>query len=75
MEYDEIIDHLVVRRYELALSQKAVARKINMSHESVSAWELGRRNPTGDHLIAWARALGYSIDLIPITDSANSASE
>jgi len=67
MEYDEIIERLVVRRCELGMSQKAVAWKMKMSDAAVSSWELGQRNPTGEHLIAWARVLGYSIDLTPIS--------
>ena len=49
------------RRMDLGLSQKDIAKKVNVTRQTVSAWEHGvSQNITGTHLHHLARVLNVS---------------
>lgn len=46
------------------LSQRAVAKGINVTPAAVAKWELGYTNPTMDNILAMATLLGCSTDAL-----------
>lgn len=46
------------RREELGLSQRDLARRLGIWQGSLANWELGKRRPDNEQLIAWAKELG-----------------
>ena len=70
MNFSEI---LIQRRKQLALSQEALAEKIQVSRQAVSKWETGEAMPDMAKLIALADALEMSLDTLcgrRVTDQA-----
>lgn len=67
---DRIIAQLRERRVAMGLSLNEVARRINPSggRADVCDWERGEGTPSLSNLVAWSRALGYSLDLSEVTD-------
>ena len=50
------------------LTQGQLAKKLNVSLNTVSRWELGLRQPTYEDLVAIAAATGYmlSLEITPV---------
>ena len=59
----QIIYALRARRYELQLSQKILARKMNTSRRVITSWECGERTPKLERLLEWANVLGLQLEL------------
>ena len=56
------IDFLRQRRFELGLTQEALAEKIGKRTDSVYKWEAGWKEPNFDSLKAWTKGLGLKIE-------------
>ena len=59
--YDELIDSLIARRKELALSQSDLDQMIGVSESMVAKWESKARLPGAFFFMCWAKALGVRI--------------
>lgn len=60
----EFKDRLVQLRKELHLTQEAFAEKIEFSRTAVSAWEIGRNEPSNADTIKIADFFGVSVDYL-----------
>ncbi|MEM8060036.1 LexA family transcriptional regulator [Morganella morganii subsp. sibonii] len=64
-------DRIKLRRKELKLTQAALAKKVGVSHASISQWESGTTAPDGANLLSVANALGCTAEyLLKGKDSA-----
>ena len=62
-------ERLIELRQEKTLSQKALAMVINASESAINKWELGKRSPTADSIIALAKFFGVTTDyLVGLSD-------
>lgn len=59
LNYGEVLKE---HREKLGLSQSAVAKKINTSHQNISRWESGKILPSIDFCIKLADLYGISLD-------------
>jgi transcriptional regulator with XRE-family HTH domain len=50
------------------ISTEILAPEVGVSRAAISHWETGRKEPTLDHLCAYARAVGYEITIIKIAE-------
>lgn len=57
-------DRLVQLRKELNLTQTDFAEKIGFSRTAISAWEIGRNEPSNEDTIKIADFFGVSVDYI-----------
>ncbi len=57
-------DRLVQLRKELKLTQIEFAKKIGFSRTAISAWEIGRNEPSNEDTIKIADFFGVSVDYI-----------
>lgn len=57
-------DRLVQLRKELNLTQTDFAKKIGFSRTAISAWEIGRNEPSNEDTIKIADFFGVSVDYI-----------
>jgi len=48
-------------RKQSGLTQKKLAERLCITHQSISDWELGKKNPTLETLKKLAGALGVSV--------------
>jgi DNA-binding XRE family transcriptional regulator len=64
---------LMVRRREAGLTQAKLAKLSGVAQADISRVESGRANPTVSTLAAIARALGYSLALVPLQSPAADA--
>ena len=48
---DEIADRMMDRRQELRMTQKDLARAINVDTQTIGRYERGERIPSGDHMV------------------------
>ena len=62
-----IIADLRHLRESRGVSQPTLARQLGVSQVTVQSWEAGRRNPSLDHLAAWAQILGADLTATPQT--------
>ena len=60
----EFKDRLVQLRKELHLTQEALAEKIEFSRTAISAWEIGRNEPSNADTIKIADFFGVSVDYL-----------
>jgi transcriptional regulator with XRE-family HTH domain len=58
-----IITELTNLRVELGLTQKALAKRLDMAPNALHNWETGVTCPGFDNVVLWAEALGYEFDL------------
>lgn len=59
-----LVDELTrIRKYR-GETQTEIARRAGVAQDRVSAWECGGHTPNMRHLIAWADALGYDVELV-----------
>ncbi len=58
---------LMVRRREAGLTQAKLAKLTGVGQADISRIESGHANPTVSTLAAVAHALGYGIDLVPLS--------
>jgi ribosome-binding protein aMBF1 (putative translation factor) len=65
--YDELIEALIVRRKELALSQSDLDQMIGVSESMVAKWESKSRLPGAFFFMCWAKALGVRIIVQEVT--------
>ena len=57
---------LVKARADHGMTQQAVARKLGVTRQALSAWEQGVNFPSADMLFAWATVVGVRIvPLVP----------
>ena len=61
---DEIGRRIVLLRERQKLSQRALAKALEASPQTVSGWESGRRKPEGQALLDLAKALNTSISYL-----------
>lgn len=62
---DEFIPRELARiRIERGLTQEAVAQSIGVSARALGCWETCINSPNYKCLSAWARRLGYELDLV-----------
>ncbi|MBS3908437.1 MAG: helix-turn-helix transcriptional regulator [Actinobacteria bacterium] len=52
------------RRAALGLTQKELAKKVNVSEQLISLWELDRRSPSATKLAELSDALGITTDFL-----------
>lgn len=57
-------DRLVQLRKELNLTQTKFAKKIGFSRTAISAWEIGRNEPSNEDTIKIADFFGVSVDYL-----------
>lgn len=50
-------ERIRLRRKELKLTQQALSRVVGVSHVAISQWERGETDPSGENLLALAKAL------------------
>lgn len=68
----KIKDRIKQLRVELSLTQEQFANKIGFSRTAISAWEIGRNEPSNDDTIKLANFFGVSTDyLLGKTDIRN----
>lgn len=68
----KIKDRIKQLRLELNLTQEQFAQKIGFSRTAISAWEIGRNEPSNDDTIKLADFFGVSTDyLLGKTDIRN----
>ena len=60
----EFKDRLKELRQEKGVGQKALAKKLGISHGAISLWENGLREPTMSSLVALADYFDVSIDYL-----------
>lgn len=60
---DPIIHALRKRRYDLGLTQEAVAKRMGWEQRSLCSAEAGKVAPTFGFVFAWAQALGMKLKL------------
>ena len=71
----EFKDRLVVLRKELGLTQEDFAKKIGYTRTAISAWEIGRNEPSNADTVRIAEFFGVSTDyLLCKTDVRNNIS-
>lgn len=61
---------LVTSRAANGLSQDAVAKKLGVTRQALSAWEQGVNFPPADKLFTWAALVGIRINHETLTQSA-----
>lgn len=66
---DPILQELRVRRVEQGYSIAALAALLHVAKGTLRDWEMGVRHPKQDSVRAWAQALGYQPELLPIVDA------
>lgn len=54
-------DWLIQRRVERGYSQVELAKRLNVSHQTISHVENGLRNPSGTLAMNWAMVLGFDM--------------
>lgn len=68
----EFKDRLIKLRKELNLTQEELAQKIGYTRTAISAWEIGRNEPSNADIIKLAEYFGVSTDyLLGKTDIRN----
>lgn len=65
---DPIITELIKIREELGVSRVAIAEAVGVAKVSVDKWENETNDPGFRKVVAWAKALGYELDLHPIPE-------
>lgn len=60
----KIKDRIKQLRVELGLTQEQFANKIGFSRTAISAWEIGRNEPSNDDTIKLADYFGVSTDYL-----------
>lgn len=50
-------ERIKLRRKELKLTQQELSRSVGVSHVAISQWERGETEPSGENLLALAKAL------------------
>lgn len=69
----EFKDRLIKLRKELNLTQEELAQKIGYTRTAISAWEIGRNEPSNADTIKLAKYFGVSTDyLLGKSDNRNS---
>jgi len=59
---EDLIRVLTQRRCDLSLTRDRVAERMGYeTHEPIEAWEMGRRYPRIDALLAWCRVLRWDL--------------
>ena len=72
----EFKDRLVKLRKELGLTQEDFAQKIGYTRTAISAWEIGRNEPSNADTVRIAEFFGVSTDyLLCKTDIRNSGKQ
>lgn len=56
-----VVRELKTYRMVMGISQRELARRMNVGFMSISHWEAGDRMPDMINLRIWAEALGYKI--------------
>lgn len=62
MTYTEIRESLKKRRLSLGLSTYALAVDLGYERGTIRGWEVGRRIPSAQALVAWANSLDFEIE-------------
>lgn len=57
----ELGSRIALRRRELKLTQAALAKKLNVTRQTISSWEVGRTEPDVDALTPLAAALQWEV--------------
>lgn len=65
MTHGEIITALAQVREDRGLSLRQLGAQAGAAASCVMNWERGERSPTLPRFIAWAEALGYSVQIRP----------
>jgi transcriptional regulator with XRE-family HTH domain len=68
---DAVIDDLRIARLRQRIPQRVVAEAMGVSQAALSHWENGQRDPNLSIVIKWARALGYTIELLDPTNEGD----
>ncbi|SHE47315.1 DNA-binding transcriptional regulator, XRE-family HTH domain [Marinitoga hydrogenitolerans DSM 16785] len=55
-------DNLRRIRIENKINQRELAKKLNVTQETISYWETGKRQPTLDKLVKLSKIFNISID-------------
>ena len=66
-----IADRIKDLREKNGLTQKELAKKLNITRSSVNAWEMGISLPSTQNVIELTRLFGVSSDYILCIDSKN----
>jgi DNA-binding transcriptional regulator YiaG len=61
-------DHLRKKRLDLNLTQSQVAKIINVTTDTITNWELNRKEPNHKHISKIISFLGYVSELNEITN-------
>lgn len=64
MNISNIGDRIKLRRKELKLTQAQLAKKVGVSHASISQWESETTAPDGANLLSVAKALGCTAEYL-----------
>lgn len=62
MQMDQIGQGIADRRKQMGLSQEELARKIGVTRQAVSRWEIGSALPSVDNMVELSRTLDISMD-------------
>lgn len=60
----ELHDRLLQLRIEKKMTQKQVAKKIGVSHQLISMWELGKSKPSSERLKLLSEIYGVKVDYL-----------
>ena len=68
---DPLVVALKQRREQWGIARNVVARALSVSYRTLSAWEVGERQPSLSLLRRWAECLGLSLDLVDLMPSVD----